>query len=105
LITKLLTAPSSTNSKERPTTSLIEEVNNDEDENADNEEDDEDGDKWFLEQTLPTQVAESCEANSLSEAKFKYGFAQTKSNIFSKLSVSFKNRRISENFQDGCSKI
>lgn len=50
--------------------------------NIDNEEsDDEDGDQWYIDQNLENE--ETIEVPSA----VKYGFAQTKSDVFNKLSV------------------
>lgn len=45
-------------------------------------EEDEEGDVWYLEQQVPQ--------DEIKLSDVKYGFAQTKSNIFSKLSVCFE---------------
>ena len=79
LLTKLLTPKA----KEKTTGPLIEELNANEENGSDDEdgEEEEDGDMWYLEQ-------EVCKDDELKITDIKYGFAQTKSNVFSKLSVS-----------------
>ena len=83
LLTKLLTPLSST-TKTKP---LIEELDSIENEAEceEEEDDDEDGDKWFIEQQVRD---DDCDDDlKLGNTISKYGFALTKSNIFSKLSV------------------
>ena len=85
LITKLLT-PHSAKSK---TGVLIEELDDkkQEDEEDDN---DEDGDIWYVEQMASSNSNEAAANTELNDLEIKYGFAQTKSKTFSKLSVNIK---------------
>jgi hypothetical protein len=97
LLTKLLT--SNKPSKPKSSGILIEEIssnnneNPEEDANQRSEEEIEEGDEWFIEQSVnPDHIGENeIDLNSIS---VKYGFAQTKANVFSKLSVSHKNFKI-----------
>ena len=82
LITKLLTAPSSTNKAKQ----LIEEVANDDDDDNEEDDDEEDSNKWFIEQFPNENNADSDEIKLTSTTSY-YGFALTKSNVFTKLSV------------------
>ena len=83
MLTKLLT-PAST-AKAKP---LIEEIGteeeneNEQEEQYEEDDDEEDGDRWFIEQQVRDDV------DDLKITDSKYGFALTKSNIFSKLSVT-----------------
>ncbi len=50
-------------------------------------EDEEDGDIWYVDQKVGTNAENDSEIK-LNNLDIKYGFAQTKSNVFSKLSVN-----------------
>jgi hypothetical protein len=89
LLTKLLTPNVPNKTESNPARTLIEEISSTNDNQIDQEEDDDDDDddddeiEWFLEQ----KCNESQNANELT-SKVRYGFANGKSNVFSKLSVS-----------------
>ena len=88
LLTKLLT-PATNGAQKKATVPLIEELSpNDESCPAADDEHDDDGDQWFIDQNY-SQEPETSEEISLGECVSKYGFALTRSNVFSKLSVSF----------------
>jgi hypothetical protein len=84
MLTKLLTP--NTAEKKNPTRNLIEEVSNDdkktEREEGEEEEDDEDDLEWYVEQNVEENDVK------ITQTEIKYGFGQTKSNVFSKLSVN-----------------
>jgi hypothetical protein len=92
LLTKLLTPNVPSKIESNPARALIEEISstndnqieqeNNEEDNDDDDDDDDDEIEWFLEQ----KCNESQNANELT-SKVKYGFANGKSNVFSKLSV------------------
>jgi hypothetical protein len=58
-----------------------------ENEQCEDEEDDEDGDIWYVDQKVGNNAENDSEIK-LNNLEIKYGFAQTKSNVFSKLSVT-----------------
>ena len=78
-------------SKPKSSGTLIEEISSnnnetpDKDTHEESEDEIEDGDEWFIEQNVNSDNVNDIDLNSIS---VKYGFAQTKTNVFSKLSVS-----------------
>lgn len=94
LLTKLLT--SNKPSKQKATGALIEEISSNNHENLEedihesSEEEIEEGDEWFIEQNVNSDNMDENEID-LNSISVKYGFAQTKTNVFSKLSVSYKS--------------
>lgn len=87
LLTKLLT-PISKESGKNPARPLIEEVSSAENlKDNETDEDDEEELEWFVEQNLNQNEQL---ASDLTKTSPKYGFANMKSNIFSKLSVNIK---------------
>ncbi|RNA15731.1 SHQ1 -like protein [Brachionus plicatilis] len=75
LLTKLLTPIS------KPKSNLIEEVSSSQENENEIDDNDEEGDIWYLEQNMPQ--------DEIKISDIKYGFGQTKSNIFSKLSNDY----------------
>lgn len=87
LLTKLLT-PATTAKKAVP---LIEELtpNGEDSIQPDDENEDEDGDQWFIDQNY-SHEPDTTDEIRLGDSVSKYGFALTRSHVFSKLSVSFE---------------
>jgi len=85
LLTKLLTpncAP------QKLASNLIEEVEGPDELNQDNADEEEDDDiQWYVHQNVNLEE-QSGDDVKLSQSQIKYGFAQTKSNVFSKLNVN-----------------
>lgn len=96
LITKLLTPCTKPSDKleteKKATGPLIEEINPEEEEEDVNYQEtaEDEGDIWYVEQNKNTQDTEETETIKINSIdSIKYGFAQTKSNIFSKLSSEY----------------